>query len=92
MVEHTFPSRWAAEGWHPFRFHYGQVRSCRVVKSTGQPKKATPEGTPTFFPVLLTTLDVWAARMGSVGLDIASLVGTGDARPQEDVPSFVEVW
>jgi hypothetical protein len=31
----------------------------RALKSTGQPKKATPKGTPTFFPVLLTALALW---------------------------------
>jgi hypothetical protein len=31
-------------------------RSDRALKSTGQPKKATPKGTPTFFPMLVTAL------------------------------------
>jgi hypothetical protein len=44
-------------GRHPFSHHYLlAAKPSRALKSTGKPKKATPEGTPTFFPALLTAL------------------------------------
>ena len=46
----------AARGRHPFSHQYWLATTDRAVKSTGEPKKATPKGTPTFFPVLLTAL------------------------------------
>ena len=53
----------ATRGRHPFLTIVGWRAHVRALKSTGQPKKATPKGTPTFFPVLLTALALW--RSGS---------------------------
>jgi hypothetical protein len=65
---------------HPFCHQYRAGASqSRVVMSTGTPKKATPERTPTFSPVLLTTLAPCepAALFLTLELGIASLVASG---------------
>lgn len=46
----------ASRGRHPFCHQYALACHSRALKSTGNPKKATPEGPPTFFPALLTAL------------------------------------
>ena len=59
MSVRTFERRSSTGGGIPSCPIVGWRAGSRALKSTGDPKKATPEGTPTFFPVLLTALDPW---------------------------------